>query len=451
MNIPVTDWPRVFELLDTVLELDQAARASWIDQLGEEHADLRLPLKQLLAQRASMETAEFMAQPVQAAAALIANQQLYIAETLQPDTLIGNYKLIRELGRGGMGTVWLAERHDNQLNRQVALKLPYVGPLQANLVARFVRERDILAALTHPHIARLYDAGASADGQPFLAMEYVEGKPINEYCDQHYDDLNQRIALFLQVLHAVKYAHANLVIHRDLKPNNILVTREGQVKLLDFGIAKLIDNGDAGQTALTQLGGRVLTPDYASPEQVIDGSISTASDVYSLGVVLFELLSGQRPYKLKRDTRAALEEAILHVDAPQLSKVDINAQAVETRSTTIKKLRKQLAGDIEVILLTALKKNPSERYASIDTFAQDLERYLNNLPVLAQPDKLWYRTRKFVSRNRYAVGGVAAIAVALLVGSGVALWQAHRAKLEAQRAQAVRVFLVKLFSASNPE
>jgi eukaryotic-like serine/threonine-protein kinase len=450
MNIPAADWPRLFKLLDTALELEEPARATWVEQLTGDEAALKSPLLELLAQHAKIETAEFLAQPAQAAAAFMASGIADSQETLRPDAIIGQYKLLREIGRGGMGTVWLAERAD-YIKRQVALKLPYAGPLQSQLAARFARERDILAALTHPSIARLYDAGAAESGQPFLAMEYVEGRPINEYCDEHKLDIRKRIELFLQVLRAVQYAHANLVVHRDLKPNNILVTSDGQAKLLDFGIAKLVSEGEINETALTQFGGRALTPDYASPEQIAGGTINTGSDVYSLGVMFFELLTGQRPYKLKRDSRGALEDAILNAQTPPPSHVAISDEAAEARGCSRDKLRKQLAGDLDVVALKALKKSPLERYATVEAFAQDIERYLNNQPVLAQADSAWYRARKFVARNKVIVAATLAVMMALLAGLLSTSWQAQRARVEAQRAQAVRGFLVKLFSASNPE
>jgi serine/threonine-protein kinase len=450
MNIPAADWPRLFKLLDTALELDESARITWVEQLGGDEAKLKSPLLELLAQHARIETAEFLAQPAQATAAFMASGLAESQESLRPGAFVGQYKLLREIGRGGMGTVWLAERHDN-FKRQVALKLPYAGPLQSQLAARFIRERDILASLTHPNIARLYDAGATESGQPFLAMEHIEGKPINEYCDERKFDIRKRIELFLQVLRAVQYAHANLVIHRDLKPNNILVTQDGQAKLLDFGIAKLVNEGELKETALTLFGGRALTPDYASPEQIAGTAISTASDVYSLGVMFFEVLAGQRPYRLKRDSRGALEDAILNAQTQRPSQAAMTADSAAARGDIGARLSKQLAGDIDVIVLTALKKSPLERYATVDAFAQDIERYLHNRPLLARADSPWYRARKFVSRNRYAVGSAAAIGIALIVGIGVAIWQADRAREQAARAQQAKRFVLSIFEDADPD
>ena len=450
MNISNADWPRLFKLLDTALDLDAPARDTWIEQLAGDEAAFKSPLRELLAQHAKVETADFVAKPEQVAAAFLASTHADANETLQPGAVVGAYTLVRELGRGGMGTVWLAERHDH-IKRAVALKLPYAGPLQSQLATRFIRERDILAALTHPNIARLYDAGASENGQPFLAMEYVDGKSINEYCDEHQLNLRKRLELFLQVLRAVQYAHANLIIHRDLKPNNILVTADGQVKLLDFGIAKLLSEEGANETALTQLGGRALTLDYAAPEQIAGGMVNTASDVYSLGVMLFELLTGQRPYKLKRDSRGALEDAILSMEAQRPSQVEMTTESAATRSSTNAKLGKQLTGDLDVVVLKALKKSSMERYATVDALAQDIDRYLNNQPVLAQPDSVWYRIRKFVRRNRYAVAGALVIVAALVIGTSVALWQASIAKEQATHAQQTKRFVLSIFEDADPD
>ena len=239
----------------------------------------------------------------------------------QPGDTIGSYRLLRELGSGGMGVVWLAERSDGLVKRPVALKLPHQVWQRAGLAERMAREREILATLTHPNIARLYDAGLTAGHRPFLAIEYVEGHPIDTYCRDHRLDAGARVRLFVQVANAVAYAHAKLVVHRDLKPANILVDADGQVRLLDFGIAKLLDQHQARETALTELSGRPLTLDYASPEQIRGEPLTIGSDVYSLGVVLYELLSGARPYKLKRDSRGALEDAILEADPPLPSAV----------------------------------------------------------------------------------------------------------------------------------
>jgi serine/threonine-protein kinase len=338
-----------------------------------------------------------------------------------------------------MGTVWLAERTDMLQKRPVALKLPRAAWRGARLAERLAREREILAPLNHPNIARLYDAGVATDGQPYLALEYVEGERIDAYCLRKQLDVPARLRLFLQVARAVAHAHANLVVHRDLKPTNILVTESGEVKLLDFGIAKLLEQGDARQTELTQLGGRALTPDYASPEQILGHPLATSADVYSLGVVLYELLTGTRPYKLKRDSRAALEEAIVQAEPAMPSSVASDAA-----------IARRLRGDLDTILLKALKKLPAQRYATVDALAEDIERHLSHRAVLAQPDGRIYRLRKFIARNKLAVGATASVLAAIVAGAGVAVWQARVAVLEKQRAENVKEFIASIFSEANP-
>src|SRR6185436_14101596 len=327
-----------------------------------------------------------------------------------PGDLVGPYRLVRELGAGGMGAVWLAERADGLIQRSIALKLPHlVTPRRAELAERMAREREILAALDHRNIAKLFDAGLTAEGQPYLALEYVEGVPIDQYVRGAGDaaalPLEQRLRLFLQVAHAVAYAHGKLVVHRDLKPANILVTANGGVRLLDFGIAKLLDDGEARATQLTRLSGGAFTPEYASPEQILGEPLTVASDVYSLGVVLYELLTGTRPYRLKRDSLGALEEAIL--------------QAAPARPSEIAppELRKALRGDLDTIVPKALKKNPAQRYATVNAFAEDLACYLQDRPVQARPDSSTYVLRKFVARNRLAVGASAATLLVIVASA----------------------------------
>lgn len=432
MNLTDNEWRQLSGLLDEVLDLPEDERVGWVARLDASYAALKPILEKLLVESAAAETGDF----------LKTLPKLLPEGGLDPDTpgleqqnVVGPYRLLRELGRGGMGTVWLAERADGLLKRPVALKLPHLGCYSAQFAERFARERDILAGLTHPNIARLYDAGFTPSGQPYLALEYVEGEPITRYCDAKRLNVRGRIEMLLQVLRAVQYARAHLVVHRDLKPSNILVATDGHVVLLDFGIAKLVTDGEAKETELTQLGGRALTPDYASPEQIIGESISTASDVYALGVVLYELLTGVRPYKLKRDSRGALEEAILDVDPQRPSQAVGDEAIAQARSTTKKRLAHALKGDLDTIVLKALKKQSVERYGTADAFAQDLQRYLAGEAVLAQPDSAWYRARKLVQRNRIAAAAAAAVLLALGIGLTAALWQANLARLEAARLQ----------------
>ncbi len=287
-----------------------------------------------------------------------------------------------------MATVWLAERADGALQRQVALKLPHAG-WTAGLAQRMARERDILAALEHPHIARLYDAGTTAAGRPWLAMERVEGVTLDEFCREQRLDVAARLRLFLQVADAVAYAHARLIVHRDLKPSNILVTARGEVKLLDFGVAKLLEDDAPAAANLTQQIGRAVTPDYASPEQVSGRPVTVASDVYSLGIVLYELLTGERPYRVERYSAAALEDAIMHADVA----------AASTRVAGDRKLARRLRGDLDTIVDKALRKDIAQRYPSVESMAADLRRHLEGEPVWAQPPSWRYRTGKFVRRH----------------------------------------------------
>ena len=349
-----------------------------------------------------------------------------------------------------MGSVWLAERADGLFARRVALKLVHSSLFGSALAQRFERERSILGALDHPHIARLLDAGVADDGQPYLALEYVDGVPLGAFCDGARLTLQGRVRLIIQALDAVRHAHQNLVVHRDLKPSNILVTRDGQAHLLDFGIAKLMIDGQAQETELTQLGGRALTPDYASPEQIAGRPVSTASDVYSLGVVLYEQLCGQRPYRLERDSRGALEQAILDADPAKPSQQGGDAATADARATTPRKLASALAGDLDTIVAKALKKAPAERYATADAFRQDLQRWLDGEAVLARPDSFLYRAGKFVRRHR--AGVAVTLLVLLSLGAGLAgtAWQSQQAKQQSARALAVQEFLVGLFNEADP-
>ncbi len=363
----------------------------------------------------------------------------------------GPYRMLRPIGRGGMGEVWLAERTDGFLKRPVALKLPYAGASSAVFAERLNREKDILASLVHPGIARLYDAGVAEGGRPFLAIEFVEGMNLTAYCDQHAMPVRNRITLFLQGLSAVQYAHSRLVIHRDLKPSNILVTASGEIKLLDFGIAKLMTAGEAFETELTKQGGRALTLPYASPEQISGQPVTTASDVFSLGLILFELLSGERAFVPARESPAALEEAVLTAEPRRPSQRVASELHARVRSTTPRRLRAQLKGDLDLIILKALRKQPDERYSTVEAFRADIERYLASDAVLAQPPSHRYRLKKFIWRHKLAVLSAAAIFVALAAGLSVALWQARIARNEARISAAVQSFTEDIFRANSLE
>lgn len=448
---------RLSELLDQALDLPPEDRAAWLEQLGTVDATLRPRLEAMLQEMAVEDAGgATVAGPLDVLDALpqLAGQaaEARLADAAPGTRRIGPYCLLRQLGEGGMGTVWLAERVDGTLQRAVALKLPHSAILrQPALAHRFERERDILATLEHPHIARLYDAGITEDGQPWLALEYVEGQPITVYCDSRQLPLRARVDLFLQVLEAIQYAHARLVVHRDLKPSNIFVTLDGQVRLLDFGIATLLDEGEAAEAPVrTEWAHAPLTPDYASPEQIAHQAIGTASDVYSLGVVFYELCTGQRPYRLPRETRGALEEAILGTQPTKPSRMTATESAAAHRASRPAVLRRQLRGDLDNIALMALRKSPAERYPSAEAFKQDLKRWLRNRPVHAHPPSWSYRAAKFVQRHKLPVAGMALATGGLLVGLAVALDQAAAARREGARTHAVQDFLVGLFNEADP-
>ena len=454
MKFAPHDWPAISALLDEALQLPPAHRGPWLEALPEYARAYRDTLANLLDDYVRVETQDFLKTlpKLDPAGASASSDGTELTRSVEP------YRLLREIGRGGMGSVWLAERSDGLLKRPVALKLPHPGLATRTFSERLARERDILASLVHPNIARLYDAGVTPEGQPFIALEYVPGRTLTEHCDAARLGLHARIELFLQILAAVQFAHAHLVIHRDLKPSNVMVTSDGQVRLLDFGIAKLITDGVAKETELTQLGGSALTPDYASPEQIGGQAITTASDVYSLGVLLYELLTGRRPYRLKRDSRAALEEAILAADVHKPSDVAGDEAHAHARGMSARKLARALRGDLDTITLKALKKPTGERYGSVEAFAQDLKRHLQGEAVHARADSTWYRARRFIGRNRLAAAAAFSVLTALIAGTSIALWQAREAreqarvaKIEARTAQAVQSFMEDIFNANSAD
>jgi serine/threonine-protein kinase len=433
-DLTEASWQVFSRLLDEALELPADQRLAWLDRLDAEHEGLKPVLRTVIERSARTEGRQWLATVPRSDEATESEQD----PALVAGALVGPYRLLRELGSGGMGAVWLAERADGSLKRQVALKLPRTL-WSGGLAERMARERDILAGLEHPNIARLYDAGTDARGRPYLALEYVEGQAIDAYCRERALGVEARLQLLLQVAQAVAFAHSRLVIHRDLKPSNILVTGDGQVRLLDFGIAKLMEGKLAQETQLTRVAGRALTPDYASPEQIRGEPIGTASDVYSLGVVAYELLAGAKPYRLKRSSAAELEETIATVDAPLASATASDPAA-----------RKALRGDLDAVLNKALKKRPAERYDTVEAFAADLRRSLEGRRVEARADTLRYRVSRLLRRHRVpllagagtavafsvavGLGATALVMLALAAGLGVALWQVRVAKRQRDRA-----------------
>ena len=442
------DWQLLSRLLDEALALPAQERQAWLAALAPEAEHLRPQLRDLLEVQEAVETGTFLeALPVLPGLRPAAGG-------VQPGDTVGPYRIVGELGRGGMGTVWLAERADGQLKRRCALKLPAFAWSDA-LRERMAQERDILASLDHPHIARLLDAGADEQGRPFLALEHVQGEAIDRWADRKLLPVRARVELFVQVVDAIRYAHANLVIHRDLKPSNILVTEAGQCKLLDFGIAKLMSDAQAAEQAaappdLTLTGQRLLTPRYASPEQVLGQRLTAASDVYSLGVVLYELLCGSTPYEAGDRARPLLEQAILDGHVRASSRQPEDGEAARLRGTTPQRLARQLHGELDAILLRALGRQPQDRYPSAEALQADLLAWLENRPIQARKPGVLATAWKFVRRHRWPVAigtaGVVATVAMALVAAGMA-WRSER---EAQSAGAARDFLIDLLKGATP-
>ncbi len=376
---------------------------------------------------------------------------------------VGPYRLLELLGRGGMGEVYLAERGDGQFEQRVAVKLLKRGMDSEEILGRFLRERQILARLEHPGIARLLDGGLAGDGRPYFVLERVEGEPITDWCRRRQAPLALRLSLIASCCDAADAAHRQLVVHRDLKPSNVLVTATGEVKLLDFGIAKLL-GGDDGATALTRLDDRVLTPAYAAPEQILGEPVTTATDVYALGVMLFELLTGRLPHEreavsaaalpgvVERETAERPSIAVRRLPEPEAGRAPGLPQRERRR------LSQRLAGDLDTIVLKALQREPARRYASAAALAEDLRRHLAGKPVRARPDTLRYRARKFVGRHKVAVISAALVVLSLVGGLAAAAFQARRAAVAAAearanslRAERVKEFLIGLFETADPE
>ncbi|MBV8033503.1 serine/threonine-protein kinase [Roseateles sp.] len=428
--LPKERWLVLSPLLDELLDLDGDARARRLDALSLQDAALADELRALLLQEQALNDGGFLERPVADTLQLDAPPESPVAQGLT----IGPYRLERELGQGGMGSVWTAQRVDGRFEGRVAVKFLRAGLFAAGDTGRFAREGQILARLSHPHIARLLDAGV-VQGQPYLVLEYVDGQPIDAYCREHGLDIEARVRLFLDVLAAVGHAHARLILHRDLKPSNILVTRSGEVKLLDFGIAKLLD--DAGQgvanTELTQLAGHAYTPQYAAPEQVQQSEVTTATDVYALGVLLYQLLGGGHPTAADTQMRLDLLKAVVEQVPRRLS--DAARQGADPLPS---RQARQLRGDLDTIVAKALKKQPAERYVNAEGLAADLRCWLAHEPIGARPDSRLYVLGRFVRRHRLAVAAGTAAVLLLLASTTASLVQARRAEAAEQQAQARR-------------
>ena len=403
-------------LLDEALPLDESGRRRWLASLAPEYRELSqvlhealVPVDPRISRSEGLQTLPKIG--------LAADGGGSVNSGLQPGQHVGPYQLIRLLGSGGMAEVWLAQRADGAFQREVALKLPMLTRMRKGLEQRFVIERDILASLEHPHIARFYDAGIDAEGLPYLSMEYVQGQPLTTWCDERRLGIRERLALLLQVLEAVHYAHEKRVVHRDLKPSNILVTQSGQVRLLDFGVAKLLQEvRTTEQTQLTSVYGRALTPEYSSPELMNGDSVDARSDIYSLGVLLYEILTGTRPYRFASSASlGTLQQAIATIDVKRPS-AQVEPTLCSARAATRVQLTRLLRGDLDAVALKALAKVPAERYPTAISMALDIRRYLRREPVEARPAGLSIRLKKFVLRHVTEVL-ITAIAFAAIVAT----------------------------------
>jgi eukaryotic-like serine/threonine-protein kinase len=448
-------WQTLSPYLDEALAMSDEERATWLSSLRVQRPELAEQLEKLFHDHRVLSEEGFLERR---------SVELPEKSGLAGQAL-GVYRLKEQIGQGGMGNVWLAERNDGRFERRVAVKFLNISLLGKGGEERFKREGRILALLVHPHIAALVDAGVSQAGQPYLVLEHIEGDHIDRYCDQHRLSIAARIRLFLDVLGAVAKAHANLIVHRDLKPSNVLVRNDGQAKLLDFGIAKLLEEELGGARSLTVEGGRTMTPECAAPEQLQGGPITTATDVYALGVLLYVLLTGQHPAGNGPRTPADLVKAIVETEparasevvAPNSGDLKVAIENAAQRRTTAYKLSRRLRGDLDTIVAKALKKEPAERYSSVTAMADDLRRYLRNEPISARPDTLAYRGAKFIRRNRTAVvlatlalAAIAAGVVGTLIETRTARAQRDFALHQVARAQAIIDFNEFLLSDAAP-
>ena len=423
---------RVFELVATALERTAEERSAFLDRACAGEADLRAEVDSLLSHEERV--GNFIETPP---VDLAAEAMALAGDRPREGKRIGAYRLLRRIGRGGMGSVYLAERDDEQYRKQVAIKVITFGLDYEEVRRRFRHERQILATLDHPHIAKLLDGGTTEDGLPYVVMDFVDGLPIDQYCEQQELGVSKRLELFRKVCSAVHYAHQHLVIHRDIKPGNILVTADGIPKLLDFGIAKLLapDPTFTLNRATTEL--RALTPEYASPEQIKGERVTTATDIYSLGIVLYRLLTGGSAYRVKTQRPDEMARIICEIDPIKPSAVAIGNQ-------------KLLRGDLDNVVLMALRKEPTRRYASVAQFSADIRRHLLGMPVIAHPNTMGYRTVKFVRRHRLGVAAALLLFLSLFGGIIATGRQARTARRESAKAEAISSFLQRMLSASNP-
>jgi serine/threonine-protein kinase len=457
-------WLEVKEIFNAALDLPSAARHSFIEERCAD-AGLREEVEALLASAGEAEN--FIEDP-----ALTRVSHLVTAEKM-PSYIgkqIGSYKIEREIGKGGMGAVYLARRADREFDKKVAIKLIKRGFDTDEIIERFRHERQILAALEHPNITRLIDGGSTDEGLPYLVMDYVEGLPLNKYCAAREVSLDARLNIFLQICSAVTYAHQNLIIHRDLKPSNVIVSADGTPKLLDFGIAKLTAPNSSATLGAAQTTFRVMTPEYASPEQVSGQTVTTASDIYSLGVVLYELLTNTRPFRIRTSSAEEISRIITDTAPTKPSESRRGEKEKRRKGEKEKALNEKISsspllpfsssalrGDLDNIILMAMRKEPERRYSSVEQFAEDIRRYQKGLPVIAREDSFGYRAEKFVRRNKAGVAAGFGIALSLVGGliatsrqAKIAKKQRDRALHETEKAERINQFLQKMLSSADP-
>ncbi len=443
---------RVSELFERALALTGDERAQFVAALVDEPPGVVAELNSLLV--AHEQTGHVLFdRPGDEIAAGLAEASI----GLPAPTRIGPWRIERELGRGGMGIVYLARRDDGQFDQQAALKLVRAGIDSDETRARFVFERQLLARLRHPAIATLLDGGIADDGRPYFVLEYIDGEPLFDYCDRHALPLERRLRLFIRICDAVQYAHQSLVVHRDLKPSNILVTDDGEPRLLDFGIAKLLDvDAAAGEVPQTRAGHGLLTPEYGAPEQLSGEPVTTSADVYALGVILYELVSGTRPYEFSNRSAGAFYEALVRTDplrpsANVVRRAEHAGSAARLRATTIQKLARSLRGDLDVIAMTAMAKQPQRRYPSAGALGDDVRRYLDERPIRARADSAGYRLAKFLRRHTVAASAVVVVALSLVTGLAATVWQARIAAREAVKAESITAFLLEILESADPD
>jgi eukaryotic-like serine/threonine-protein kinase len=451
---------RLIELFDELLVLPEEARSSRLQSLRVEAPKLAAEIDSLLRAHASAEG--FLEQMD----AELASELLKADELAGLPFRAGPFQLRHELGRGGLGVVYLGVRVAGDFDQKVAVKLIKRGMDSDRILQRFHHERRILASLEHPNIARMIDGGALDDGRPWFAMEYIEGQPISDWCARRRLSITDRLKLFEEVCRVVQYAHSRLIVHRDLKPANILVTGDGSVRLLDFGIAKLIDESAANEAALTLAGGSAMTPAFAAPEQVRGESVGVATDVYALGLILYELLAGQQPFVEHYSSSESLKKAICEIMPPapsMLAAGGTTVQAAQVDGASPRQLSRVLRGDLDTIVLKAIAKESERRYGSAEALAADIRRFLEGLPVKARPESLLYRSRRFASRHRAGLAVAVVVMSTLLAALATALWQADqaraqallakaeaaRAEQQALRAETTKNFLVSAFGRIN--